>query len=150
MTKPTPPPNQTAPAEKPTTTTQPPLHPFANVKETSYQPSHERNTTTAPAKPAQDKEPAYHCEAPIQTLHTVVDIYNKSMQAPLVTLSSEELFAISPELHNWLREDIMPKRVLDKMVSTHTLIEQVPDKVSSIKLNMQSVNDETHVIRYPE
>jgi hypothetical protein len=31
-TKPVPPP------EKPTTTTQPPLHPFANVKETLYQP----------------------------------------------------------------------------------------------------------------
>jgi hypothetical protein len=36
------------------------------------------------------------------------------------------------------------------MVSTHVLIEQVPDEVSSIKLNMQSVNDETHVIWSPE
>jgi hypothetical protein len=109
MTKPIPPPSQTAPAEKPTTITQPPLHPFANVKETSYQPSHERNIAAAPAKPAQDKEPAYHCEAHIQTPHTVVDVYNKLMQAPLVTLSSEELFTISPELRNRLCEDIMPK-----------------------------------------
>jgi hypothetical protein len=49
------------------------------------------------------------------------------MQAPLVTLSSEELFTISPEVHNQLREAITPKRVLNKMISTHTLIEQVPD-----------------------
>jgi hypothetical protein len=80
--------------------TQPPIHPFTNVKETSYQPPHERNLAAAAAKPAKDKEPAYHYVAPIQNPHTVVDVYNKSMQAPLITLSPEELFAISPEVHN--------------------------------------------------
>jgi hypothetical protein len=49
------------------------------------------------------------------------------MQSPLVTLSPEELFAISPEVCNRLCEAITPKRVLNKTVSTHTLIEQVPD-----------------------
>jgi hypothetical protein len=49
------------------------------------------------------------------------------MQAPLVTLSPEELFAISPEVCNQLREAIMLKQVLNETVSTHTLIEQVPD-----------------------
>jgi hypothetical protein len=73
MTKPVPPP------EKPMTTTQPPLHPFANVAETSYQPPHEHNFAAAPAKPAKEKEPAYHYVAPIQNPRTVVDIYNKSM-----------------------------------------------------------------------
>jgi hypothetical protein len=71
-----------SPPEKPTTTTQPLLHPFANVAETSYQPPYERNFAATPAKPAKDKEPAYHYVAPIQNLHTVSDIYNKSMQAP--------------------------------------------------------------------
>jgi hypothetical protein len=106
MTKSAPPPSQPAPVEKPTTTTQPPVHPFANVKETSYQPPHECNFTAAAAKPAKDKQPAYHYVAPIQNPRTVVDIYNKSMQAPLVTLSPEELFAISPEVRNRLREAI--------------------------------------------
>jgi hypothetical protein len=100
MTKPAPPPSQPAPVEKPTTTTQPPVHPFANVEETSYQPPHECNFTTTPAKPAKDKEPAYHYVAPIQNPRTVVNIYNKSMQATLVILSPEELFAISPEVCN--------------------------------------------------
>jgi hypothetical protein len=122
-----PPPSQPAPVEKPTTTTQLPVYPFANVKETSYQPPHKRNFAAAPAKPTKDKEPAYHYVAPIQNLRTVVDVYNKSMQAPLVTLSPEHLFAILPEVHNRLCEAIMPKRVLTKTVSTHTLIEQVPD-----------------------
>jgi hypothetical protein len=120
-TKPAPPP------EKSTTMTQPPLHPFANVTETSYQPPHEHNFAAAPIKPAKDKEPAYHYVAPIQNPCTVINVYNKSMQAPLVTLLPEELFAISPEVHNRLCKAIMPKRVLNKTVSTHTLIEQVLD-----------------------
>jgi hypothetical protein len=120
-TKPAPPP------EKLTATTQPPLHPFANVPETSYQPPHERNFAAAPAKPAKEKEPAYHYVAPIQNPRTVVDVYNKSMQTPHITLSPEELYAISPEVRNRLRETITPKRVLNETVSTHALIEQVPD-----------------------
>jgi hypothetical protein len=69
------PPSQLAPVEKPMAMTQPPLHPFANIKEMSYQPPHECNLAPAPAKPAKDKEPAYHYVAPIQNLHTVIDIY---------------------------------------------------------------------------
>jgi hypothetical protein len=117
------------PPEKPTTTTttQPPVHPFTNVAETSYQPPHEHNFAATPTKPAKEKEPAYHYVAPIQNPRTVVDVYNKSMQAPLVTLSPEELFAISPEVCNRLCKAITLKWVLSEMVSTHTLIEQVPD-----------------------
>jgi hypothetical protein len=77
MTKSVLPLSQPAPAEKPAAMTQPPLHPFANIKEMSYQPPHERNFATAPGKPAKDKEPAYHYVAPIQNLCTVVNVYNK-------------------------------------------------------------------------
>jgi hypothetical protein len=139
-----PPPSQPAPVEEPMTMTQPPVHPFANVKETSYQPPHECNLTAAPTKPVKDKEPAYHYVAPVQTLRTDVNVYNKSMKTPLITLLQEELFAISPELHNRLCKDNTLKQALNKTVSTHALIEQVPDEVSS------SVNNETHVIRSPE
>jgi hypothetical protein len=140
-------PSQPAPAEKPVTMTQPPLHPFANVKETSYQPPHKCNFAAAPTKPAKDKEPAYHYVAPIQNLRTVDDVYNKSMQAPLVTLLPEELFAISPEVCNRLCEAITPKRVLNKTVSTHALIEQVLDEVSSEEETSITVPDvyATHI-----
>jgi hypothetical protein len=113
MTKTAPPP------EKSMTMTQPPLHPFTNIAETSYQPPHECNFAATPTKPAKEKEPAYHYVAPIQNPCTVIDVYNKSMQAPLVTLSPEELFTISPEIRNRLREAITPKRVLNKTVFTH-------------------------------
>jgi hypothetical protein len=109
------------PPEKPTATTQLPIHPFANVMEMSYQPPHEHNFAAAPAKPAEEKELAYHYVAPIQNLRTVVDIYNKSMQTPHITLSPEELYAISPEVRNRLREAITPKRVLNEMVIIQTL-----------------------------
>jgi hypothetical protein len=82
------------------TTTQPPLHPFTNIAETSYQLPHERNFAAAATKPAKDKEPAYHYVAPIQNPRTVSDVYNKSMQSPHITQSPEELFAISPEVRN--------------------------------------------------
>jgi hypothetical protein len=145
MTKSTPPLSQ--PAEKHVATTQPPLHPFANVKETSYQPPHEHNFAAAPAKPAKDKEPAYHYIGPIQNMCTIIEVYNKSMQAPLITLSPEELFAISPEVCNRLHKAITLKRVLNEMVSTHTLIEQVPDEVSSEEETSITVPDvyETYI-----
>jgi hypothetical protein len=65
MTKPALSLSQPALAEKPATMTQPPLHPFTNVKETSYQPPHECNIAATPAKPAKDKKPAYHYVASI-------------------------------------------------------------------------------------
>jgi hypothetical protein len=86
--------------EKPTATTQPPLRPFDNIMEMLYQPPHECNFAAAPAKPTKEKEPAYHYVAPIQNLCTVVNVYNKSMQTPHITLSPEELYAISPEVRN--------------------------------------------------
>jgi hypothetical protein len=100
--------SQPAPVEKSVAMTQPPVHPFTNIKETSYQPPHKCNFAVAPAKPAEDKEPAYHYVASIQNPCTVIDVY-KLMQAPLITLSPEELFAISPEVCNQLCEAIMPK-----------------------------------------
>jgi hypothetical protein len=147
MTKSMPPLSQPAPAEKPVATTQPPIHPFT-VKETSYQPPYECNfAATPPPKPAKDKQPAYHYVAFIQYLHTVINIYNKLMQAPFITLSPEELFAISPEVHNRLCEAIMPKQVLNKMVSTHALIEQVLDEVLSEEKTSITIPDvyETYI-----
>jgi hypothetical protein len=102
-TKPAPPP------EKPMTTTQPPLHPFTNIAKTSYQPPHKHNFAATPTKPVKEKELAYHYVAPIQNPWTVVNVYNKSMQSPHITLLPEELFAISPEVRNQLCEAIMPK-----------------------------------------
>jgi hypothetical protein len=47
-----------------------------------------------------DKEPTYQTVAPVQNPKIVMEIYNKSMKSPLVTLSLEELFTISPDMQN--------------------------------------------------
>jgi hypothetical protein len=47
MTKPAPPLSQPALTEQTVTTTQPPLHPFTNVKDTSYQHPHKHNFAAA-------------------------------------------------------------------------------------------------------
>jgi hypothetical protein len=47
-----------------------------------------------------DKEPTYQTIAPIQNPKIATEIYNKSMKLPLVTLSPEELFAISSDMQN--------------------------------------------------
>jgi hypothetical protein len=130
-------PSTTEPSTKPkpvepAVATQPPVHPFSNIKEMSYQPPHECNFATTLTKPAKDL--AYHYVTPIQTPQTAVDIYSKSMKAPLVTLSPEELFAISSEVRNRLHEAIMPKRVSAETVSTHALIEEVSDEGTIIKV----------------
>jgi hypothetical protein len=61
-----------------------------------------------------------------------MEIYNKSMKSPLVTLSPEELFAISHDMWNWLYEAITPKWVPTKTVSANAFIEKVPDEETSI------------------
>jgi hypothetical protein len=78
------------------------------------------------------KEPAYQTIAPIQSPKITNDIYNKSMKAPLVTLSPEELFAILPEVRNRLREAITPKRVPHEMISTNAYIEQASEEEAPI------------------
>jgi hypothetical protein len=78
---------------------QPPVHPFTDVHDAPYKPPHEQNLATTP-KPAKDKELTYQTIAPIQNPKITMEIYNKSMKSPLVTLSPEELFTISPDIQN--------------------------------------------------
>jgi hypothetical protein len=62
----------------------------------------------------------------------MMEIYNKSMKSPLVTLSLEELFAISPDMQNRLREAITLKRVSLETVLPNAFIEEVLDEETSI------------------
>jgi hypothetical protein len=61
-----------------------------------------------------------------------MEIYNKSMKLPLVTLSPEELFAISPDVWNQLHEAITPKQVPMETVLANAFIKEVPDEETSI------------------
>jgi hypothetical protein len=61
-----------------------------------------------------------------------MEIYNKLMKLPSVTLSPEELFAIFPDMQNRLHEAITPKQVPMETVLANTFIEEVPDEETSI------------------
>jgi hypothetical protein len=75
------------------TSAQPLVHPFTDAL---YKPPHKQNFAAAPAKPVMEKELTYQTVAPIQNPKIVTEIYNKFLKLPLVTLSPEELFTISP------------------------------------------------------
>ena len=88
--------------------TQPPIHPFAGIRENAYLPPHERNFAGAP-RPREG--PSYHTHAPIQSEQIAQDVFNRTMKTPIITLTSEELLSLSPEVRAKLREQITSKRV---------------------------------------
>jgi hypothetical protein len=81
-----------------------PTHPFAS-KRANYLPPQEKNFATP-----QKSDPAYKTTAPIQSAKTIEEVYNRSMAAPCVTLSPNELFSISAEVRQKVREAVTPKR----------------------------------------
>jgi len=108
---------------------EPPIHPFAEVREAVYKPPHERNFA------GKSKEsPAYHTQIPIQSPAIANEVYNRSMKSPCVTLSPEELLSISPEIRTKLRDAITPKRTPIEQVgsSTNVLSKEHPNSDASI------------------
>jgi len=89
-----------------------PTHPYAATPENTYLPPHERNFAAKP--PPKDKDAAYRTQAPIQNPAIVNDVFSKTMKAPCVTLTPEEILSIAPDVRNKLREVITPKRVSNK------------------------------------
>jgi len=93
-----PPPSTLSTATNPSTSTsQPPIHPYASAKENTYLPPHERNFASG-SKGKEREGPSYHTQAPIQNEKITQDIFSRSMKTPIVTLMSEELLSLSPEV----------------------------------------------------
>jgi hypothetical protein len=85
----------------------PQVHLFANSRENSYLPPHERNFTLT-GKGKEHDAPAYHMVAPVQNDHIADDIFKCSMKAPLVTLSAAELLSLLPEIRTHWKEHVTP------------------------------------------
>ena len=120
--------NTTQPASN---ASKPPVHPFAKVKEANYLPPHERNfASAATGKPG--KEPAYHTQVPVYDPKIASEVYARSIRTPSVTISPEELWSISPEIRNKVREAIMPKRIATESStnSAHMLADEPPSTSS--------------------
>lgn len=101
------PPAPLAPVES---TAQEPVHPFAEAAESHYRPPQNRNFGGPPPKPS-NKEPAYRSVAPIQNPQLAIDVFNRSMKTPCVTLTHEELYSIAPEVRFKVRDAVSSKRI---------------------------------------
>jgi hypothetical protein len=93
-----------------------PIHPFTNIVKASYAPPSMRNVGALPEKMKStdkgEKDVAYKTVAPSQNEKLAETVYRRTMQIPFVTLTTEELFALSPDYRQRVREAVTPKRVV--------------------------------------
>ena len=94
-------------AVQPPVVVEPPVHPFSNIPEARYQPPQVKEIDSS-----KGKEPAYRTIAPIVNPKISEEVYHRSLKAPAVTLSYEELLSLSPEVRQKHRDQVTPKRVL--------------------------------------
>ena len=88
-----------------------PEHPYQHAKDAAYVPPASRNVG-APAKaPAAKKpEPAYKTLPPVHDAAIAVDVYKRSMEAP-ITITQRELLSLSPEVRSQVRDVTTTRRV---------------------------------------
>ena len=91
-----------------------PLHPFKNIRKPVYAPPHERNFAALPPRLGKDKDNAYRSVAPVQDPNIAEDVYKQSMNTPCITLSHKELYSLSPEVRQHIRDAVTPKRIINQ------------------------------------
>ena len=105
-------PAATGSSPNPTTTTStapaPQVHPFQNAKDANYLPPANRNYAALPK--AKEKEAGYHTVAPVQNPEIATDVFNRTLGTEAITLTWEELLALSPDLRTRYKELLTPKR----------------------------------------
>ena len=103
---------QPSTVDQPTTQpAQPPVHPFAKVREPNYLPPHDRNFAAPPQPPKPPRDPAYQVHAPIENPKIASAVYSRWLKETNVTLTPEELLSLSPEVRGKVREAVTTKRV---------------------------------------
>jgi hypothetical protein len=89
---------------------QPSVHSYTAVKENSYLPPHECNFA-GPLKGKEREDRTYHMQAPIQNDKIASKIFSHSMKMPVITLTSEELLSLSPEVQSKWKKQVTLKCV---------------------------------------
>ncbi|KAI0085207.1 hypothetical protein BDY19DRAFT_897053 [Irpex rosettiformis] len=99
-----------SPSEPQPPATQEAQHPLASARDATYLPPSTRNVA-APVKPSA-RESASRTMAPIENAKIVERVLNRTLKESNLTITPEELLAISPDLRYNLRTLITPKRVV--------------------------------------
>lgn len=111
-----------------------PVHPFRRAQDATYAPPQNRNIA-APMKsapqPSKKADPAYRNIAPIHDTAIASKVYNRVLDTPL-TVTTQELLSLSPEVRAQFREVTSLKRVakedqVEKPIEVKYGIEEVED-----------------------
>ncbi|KZT22552.1 hypothetical protein NEOLEDRAFT_1071155 [Neolentinus lepideus HHB14362 ss-1] len=97
-----------------------PIHPYAQARDINH--------PLAEAEQARSKEPAYRAQAPVYDPVVSENIFRRSLSTPYVSLTSQELLAISPEVRNKYRDLVTPKRVPPTPERVQATLEEVADE----------------------
>jgi hypothetical protein len=93
-----------------------PIHLFTNIVKASYTPPSMQNIGAPPEKTKStnrgEEEVAYKTVAPSQNKKLAEEVYQRMMQIPFVMLITEQLFTLSPNYCQQVREAMTPRRVV--------------------------------------
>lgn len=121
-----------------------PHHPFASARDANRLPHFSRDPTDDPRRLDKSKEPAYRNTAPIQDPKIAESVYTRTMKNQNITLSTEELYSISPEIRTKVREAITVKRNVPFPTAVMASIEEVEDEEAPV-VHSQSQDDATPI-----
>ncbi|KZT21243.1 hypothetical protein NEOLEDRAFT_1181871 [Neolentinus lepideus HHB14362 ss-1] len=77
---------------------------------------------------ARSKEPVYRAQAPVYDPVISENVFRQSLSTPYMSLTSQELLAISPEVRNKYRDLITPKHVPSTPEHVQARLEEVADE----------------------
>lgn len=121
---PTPPPASPTPAV--------PEHPFARAPNATYLPPTQRNVGVA--SPKESRKPTYCNKALIEDLKIVERMLKRTPRASNLTITPEELLAISLDIRSKMRELVSTKRVpVKKDKSTLSLYNEAGPVLSALE-----------------
>jgi hypothetical protein len=87
-----------------------PEHPLASARDATYLLPTQRNVA-APLKPKENtRDPAFRTAAPIEDPKIVEQVLDRLLKEKNIAMTTEELFAISPDIRNRVRTLVTPKR----------------------------------------
>ena len=89
-----------------------PIHPYKKAKDAAYAPPTIRNIVApvkAPVFPKRN-DPAFKTLPPVHDPSIAIDVYKRSMEAP-ITITHRELLSLSPEVRSQVREVTTTRRI---------------------------------------
>ena len=96
-----------------------PEHPYKNARDAVYIPPTNRNigVQVKPVINPRRNEAAYRALPPIHNPAIAVEVYKRSMDAP-ITITQRELLSLAPEIRSQVRDSTITRRVINKDSTT--------------------------------